>query len=119
MGLYLLGFMHTKQLHGQRFSALYDKHAEESAYLSICFLIAAYGSKLCCRALFLNPNMITVPLTQVITVNGRKEDRRSNSEEGERPLFAYGQDCRAEGKDTRNKTQIPFYGTGAPVTLQL
>lgn len=27
--------------------------------------------------------------------------------------------CRAEGKDTRNKTQIPFYRTGAPVTLQL
>lgn len=27
--------------------------------------------------------------------------------------------CQAEGKDTRNKTQIPFYRTGAPVTLQL
>ena len=27
--------------------------------------------------------------------------------------------CRAEGEDTRKKTQIPFYRTGAPVTLQL
>lgn len=35
-----------------------------------------------------------------------------------RPLWPQGW-YGAEGEDTRNKTQIPFYRTGAPVTLQL
>ena len=42
MGLYLLGFLLTS-LSSYMVSAflLYDKHAEESIYLSIYFLIAA------------------------------------------------------------------------------
>lgn len=42
MGLYRLGFL-LASLSSYVVSAflLYDKHAEESIYLSICFLIAA------------------------------------------------------------------------------